>query len=185
MITRFVLVLVLVALPVSLLLAFTSLRHVSAQDPLPTPVGQLGGLMPLPTAPAPLGGSLPQETPEPSRHPLVGTWQLTFTEGDQTPAEVVFGDDGFVLFTDRAGNRGAGVWIPRGERGGVLAVSVRADDASSQRRPIMMLQAQIDVDTSGDLATARYTVEMVDEAGAAQERTGPFTAVGQKVSGEP
>jgi hypothetical protein len=184
MIGRIVLVLALVALLVNFLLTFRSPRHVSAQDPLPTPVGQLGGPMPLPTAPAPLGDSLPRDTPEPSRHPLVGTWLLDFVEGDQAPAQVEFGDDGFVSFTDAAGNRGAGVWIARGEQGGVLAVAVRADDASDQRT-ITMLQAQIDVGNTGDVATVRYTIETVDESGIGRERAGPFTAVGQRVTGEP
>lgn len=182
---RFVLELTLVTLLMTLLVTFTSPRHASAQDPLPTPVGQLGGPMPLPTASAPLGGSLPRDTPEPSRHPLVGTWLLDFAEGDRSPAQVEFGDDGFVLFTDVGGSRGAGVWIPRGEQGGVLAVAVREDDASDQRRPITMLQAQIDVGAKADVATVRYTVETVDGSDAAPERAGPFTAVGQRVSGEP
>jgi hypothetical protein len=185
MIARFVFVSALVALLVTLFVTSTSPRHVSAQELLPTPVGQLGGRMPLPTAPAPLGGSLLQDTPEPSHHPLVGTWLLDFTEGDRTPAEVVFGDDGFVSFTDDAGNRGAGVWIPRGEQGGVLAVSVRAEDTSDQPRPITILHSQIDVSNSGDDATLRYTVETVDGSGAALERSGPFTAVGQRMRGEP
>jgi hypothetical protein len=144
--------------------------------------------MPLPTAPVPLGGSLPQETPEPSRHPLVGTWLLTFTEEEQAPAEVVFGDDGFASFTDDAGNRGAGVWMPRGEQGGVLAVAVRAADTANQPPLITMWQAQINVEPSGNGATLRYTietVETVDGSGAPLERAGPFTAVGERVSREP
>src|SRR4051794_22421418 len=113
MIGRIVLALTLSALLGSLL-SFGLPRPASAQDPWPTPVGQLGGPMPLPTAEGLLGGSLPQNTPVPSHHPLIGTWLLAFAERDQAPAQIVFGDDGFVLFTDAAGNRGAGVWIPRG-----------------------------------------------------------------------
>ena len=184
MILRFVLALALVALLGTLLVTFSSQRHVSAQDPLPTPAGQLGGRMPLPTA-GPLGGTLLRDTPEPSRHPLVGTWLLEFAEGDQPPAQVEFGDDGFVMFMDAAGDQGSGVWIPRGERSGILAVAIRADDASSQPPSITMLHAQIDVGTSADVATVRYTVETVDGYGGTTERAGPFTAVGQRVSREP
>jgi hypothetical protein len=184
MIGRFIFALALVPLLVSLLFTFTSPRRVTAQDPLPTPVGQLGGPMPLPTAPGLPGGSLLQETPEPSSHPLVGTWLLAFAEGDQSPAQVEFADDGFVLFTQDGGNRGAGVWIPRRERSGVLAVAVRAEDAANER-PITMLQAQIDVGATGDVATVRYTIETVDGSGATTERAGPFTAVGERVRGEP
>src|SRR5215213_7647613 len=121
MIGRLIFNLTLAGLLVSLLAAFGPARDVSAQYPMPTPVGQLGGPMPLPTAPGLLGGSLPQETPTPvpADHPLVGTWLLAFAEGDQPPAQIVFGDDGFVLFTDAGGNQGAGVWIPRGEQSGV------------------------------------------------------------------
>src|SRR3954462_1635973 len=113
---RSVLMLTLVALVVSPLVALGLPSPVSAQDPMPTPVGQLGGPMPLPTAPGLLGGSVLQEmpTPVPADYPLVGTWLLTFTERDQAQAQVVFGDDSVVLFTDAGGNQGAGVWIPRG-----------------------------------------------------------------------
>src|SRR5918995_609660 len=148
MIGRVVVVLMLVALLGSPL-AFGLARPVAAQDPVPTPVGQLGGPMPLPTAEGLLGCSLSQNTPEPSHHPLVGTWLLTFAEGDQTPARVEFGNDGFVLFTDAGGNRGAGVWIPRGERSGVLAVAVREADVSDRPRQITAVQGLIDVGTSG------------------------------------
>src|SRR5215213_11917501 len=105
MIGRIVLVLTLLALLASVLFAFGPPRSASAQDPWPTPVGQLGGPMPLPTAEGLLGGSLPENTPAPARHPLVGTWLLAFAERDQSPAQVVFGDDGFVLFTDAGGNQ--------------------------------------------------------------------------------
>jgi hypothetical protein len=180
MIGRAVLMLTLMALLVSLQLAVGLPRPVSAQDPMPTPVGQLGGPMPLPTAPGLPGGSLPQETPTPvpAQHPLVGTWLLTFAEGDQAPAQVVFGDDGFVLFTDAAGNRGAGVWTARGEQSGVLAVVVRAAEASDPPRPITLLQGPVEVGSSGDVISLRYTIETVEGSGAAAERTGPFSATG-------
>jgi len=182
MIGRVVLMLALVALLVSLL-AFGLPRPVSAQDPMPTPVGQLGGPMPLPTAPGLLGGSLPQETPTPApaRHPLVGTWLLAFAEGNQAAAQVVFGDDGLVLFTDSARGRGAGVWIPRRERSGVLAVALREADGSDPPRAITLLQGPVEVGSSGDVMTLRYTIETVEGSGAAAERTGPFTATGQRV----
>jgi hypothetical protein len=189
MIGRAVLMLSLIVLLLSLQMAVGQPRPVSAQDPMPTPVGQLGGPMPLPTAPGVPDGSLPQDTPTPApqdtpvpaRHPLVGTWLLTFAEGDQAPAQVVFGDDGFVLFTDAAGNQGAGVWTPRGEQRGILAVVVREADASDPRRPIMLLQGPIDVGSPGDVLTLHYTMEMVDGSSAAAKRTGPFTATGQRV----
>jgi len=186
MIGRVVLMLTLVAMVMSLLVGFELPRPVSAQDPMPTPVGQLGGPMPLPTAPGLIGGSLPQDTPTPAPadHSLAGTWLLTFTEGDQAPAQVVFGADGFVLFSDAGGNRGTGVWIPRGERSGVLAIAVREADASGQPGPITVLQGPIEVGTSGDVATLRYTIETVEGSGAPAERTGPFTAMGQRVGGQ-
>jgi hypothetical protein len=186
MIGRSVLMLALVALLVSLLVALGLPRPVSAQDPMPTPVGQLGGPMPLPTAPGLLGGSLPQETPTPvpADHPLVGTWLLTFTERDQAPAQVVFGDDGVVLFTDAGGNQGAGVWIPRGEQSGVLAIAVREADAADHRRRITVLQGPIEVGTSGDVATLRYTLETVDGSGAPAVQAGPFTATARRVGGQ-
>src|SRR5215212_1081687 len=184
MIGRVVLMLALVALLVSLL-AFGLPRPVSAQNPMPTPVGQLGGPMPLPTAPGLLGGSLSQETPTPAPadHSLAGTWLLTFTEGDQAPAQVVFGDDGVVLFTDAGGNHGAGVWIPRGEHSGVLVIAVRGGNTSDQPGPITVLQGPIEVGTSGDVAMLRYTIETVEGSGAPAERTGPFTATARRVGG--
>ena len=185
MIGRVVLMLTLVALLASFLVAFELPRPVSAQDPMPTPAGQLGGPMPLPTAPGPLGGPLPQDTPTPAPadHPLLGTWLLTFPEADQAPAQVVLGDDGFVLFTDAAGNQGAGVWTPHGEQNGVLAIAVRAGDAADPPRPITLLQGSIEVGISGDLATLRYTIGTVDGSGAPAEQAGPFTATAQRVSG--
>jgi hypothetical protein len=184
MIGRVVLMLTLVALLASFLVAFELPRPVSAQDPMPTPVGQLGGPMPLPTAPGLLGGSLPQETPTPvpADHPLIGTWLLTFAEEDQAPAQVALGDDGFVLFTDAGGNHGAGVWIPRGEQGGVLAIAVREVDAVDPPRPITLLHGSIEVGGSGDMATLRYTTETVAGSGSPAEQTGPFTAAAQRVA---
>ena len=182
MIGRVVLMLTLVTSLLGLLFAVGLPRPVSAQDPMPTPVGQLGGPMPLPTEPGLLGGSLPQDTPTPAPadHPLVGTWLLAFAEGDQAPAQLVFRDDGFVLLTDAGGNQGAGVWIPSGEQSGVMAVALREAVASDQPRPITLLQGPIEVGTSGDEVTLRYTVETVAGSRAAAERTGPFTATGQR-----
>ena len=181
MIRLFVLVLMVVALLVSLLIAFGLPRSVAAQDPLPTPVGQLGGRMPLPTAEDQLRGSLPQNTPTPSGHPLVGAWLLTFVEPDQAPAQAVFGDDGIVTFVDAVGNRGAGVWVPSGQESGVMAVVVSAVDASGRPPQITMLQGSIDVGTPGDVATLLYTVETVDGSEVTSEKAGPFTARGQRV----
>ncbi len=183
MIGRVVLMLALVALLASVVLAVGLPRSVTAQDPMPTPVGQFGGPMPLPTAPGLPGGSLPQETPTPvpAQHPLVGTWLLILAEGDQAPAQIVLGDDGFVLFTDAVGTRGAGVWTPRGGQSGVLAVVVRAAEASDPPRPITLLQGPVEVGSSGDVMSLRYTIETVEGSGAAMERTGPFSATGQRV----
>jgi hypothetical protein len=182
MIARFVLVPMVVALLGSLLMAFALLSPVSAQDPLPTPEGRLGGRMPLPTAEALPGGALPQNTPSPAGHPLVGTWLLTFAEPAQAAAQASFADDGLVTFVDDAGNRGAGVWIPSGQQSGVLALVVRVADASGQRPQIMMLQGTIDVGAPGDAATLvwKYTVETVDGSVTSSERAGPFTATGKR-----
>jgi hypothetical protein len=146
-------------------------------------VGQLGGREPLPTAEGRLGGSLPQDTPEPSRHPLVGTWLLAFTEPDHAPAQVIFGDDGLVTVIDAVGNRGAGVWMPRGQQSGIMVVVVRGDDASGQPGQITIVQGTIAVDAAGDAATLAYTIEPADGADAAPKRTGPFTAKGQRLPG--
>jgi hypothetical protein len=181
MIGRFVLVLMIVGLLVSLVMTFGLPRPASAQDPLPTPVGQLGGREPLPTDEGLLGGEQPQDTPEPSRHPLVGAWLLTFAAPERAPAQVVFGDDGIVTFIDAVGNRGAGVWIPSGPESGVVAVGLRGADASGGTASITMLQGPITVGTPGDTATLRYTLETVEGSGTTSERSGPFTARGQRV----
>ena len=183
MIGRLVVVLMAVALLVSLFIAFGPPRSVSAQDPLPTPEGRLGGRMPLPTAENPLAGALPQNTPAPAGHPLAGAWLLTFAEPDRTPAQVVLGDDGLVTFTDAAGNRGAGVWMPSGQQSGILALVVPAVDGSGGPPQITMLQGRIEVGTPGDSATllCTYTVETVDGSETTAERAGPFTARGQRI----
>jgi hypothetical protein len=183
MIGRFVVVLIAVALLASLFVAFGLSRPVSAQDPLPTPEGRLGGRMPLPTAENPLGGALPQDTPAPAGHPLVGAWLLTFAEPDRAPAQVVLGDDGLVTVVDAAGNRGSGVWIPTGQQSGILALVVPAVDASRGSPQITMLQGRIEVGTQGDAASLlfTYTVETVDGSETTAERAGPFTARGQRI----
>ena len=181
MIGRLVVMLMAVALLVSLFIAFGPPRSVSAQDPLPTPEGRLGGRMPLPTAENPLGGALQQNTPAPAGHPLVGAWLLTFAEPDRAPAQVMLGDDGLVTFVDAGGTRGAGVWLPSGQQSGVLAVVVPAVDASGGPPRMTMLQGRIEVGTPGDAATllCTYTVETVDGSETTSERAGPFTARGQ------
>ncbi len=184
MIGRLVFVLMIVALLMSLLIAFGLPRPVSAQDPLPTPEGRLGGGMPLPTAESLPGGSLPQDTPAPSGHALVGAWLLTFAEPDQAPAQALLGDDSMVTFIDADGNRGAGIWMPNGQQSGVLAIVVQGDDASDRPHEMTILRGPVEVETLGDAVTLSfdYTVETVDESGAASGPAGPFTATGQRAT---
>ena len=172
-----------VALLASLIIAFGLPRPASAQDPLPTPEGRLGGRMPLPTAENPLGGALPQNTPTPAGHQLVGAWLLTFTEPDRAPAQVVLGDDGSVTVVDAAGKRGAGVWMPTGQQSGILAFVAPAVGGSGGTPQITMLQGRIELGTPGDAATllCTYTVETVDGSETTVERAGPFTARGQRI----
>jgi hypothetical protein len=181
---RFGLSLIAGALLVSLFVAFGSSQPMSAQDLFPTPEGRLGGRMPLPTAEGVPGGSLPQETPtpEPPAHSLAGAWLLTFAEPDQAPAQAVLSDDGMVTFIDTTGNRGAGVWIPNDQQRGVLVFVVGEADASGQPQEVAILRGPVEVETSGDTATLHFTysVETVDESGAASQSAGPFTAIGQR-----
>ena len=164
MIGRFVLLLIVGVLLVSLLIALDLPRPVSAQDPLPTPAGQLGGRMPLPTAEGlrAEGGSKLQP-------------------GRRAPAQVMFGDDDLVTFIDAIGSRGAGVWTRSGRQSGVVAVVVREVDASPQSPQITMLQGSIEVGASGDGVTLVYTIETVDGSAATSQRAGPFTARGHRV----
>jgi hypothetical protein len=184
MIGRFGLALVAGALLVSLFIAFGLPRAMSAQDLFPTPEGRLGGRMPLPTAEGVPGGSLPQNTPEPSSDPLAGAWLLTFSEPDWAPAQAVLGDDGMVTYIDADGNRGAGVWLPSGQQSGVLAIAVRDADESDRPHEMTILRGPIEVETPGDASTLNlkftYTMETVDESGAASEPAGPFIATGQR-----
>jgi hypothetical protein len=160
-------------------------RPVAAQDLLPTPEGQLGGRMPLPTAEGSFGDTRPQPTSTPSEHPLVGAWLLSFAEPERAPAQAVFADDGLVTFIDAMGERGVGVWQPRGAQSGVLAVVVRRGDTLGRPGQIMMLQGTIDVSVPGDTATLVYMAEPVDGSEAPAERAGPFTATGQRLREEP
>ena len=75
---------------------------------------------------------------------------------------------GPALDTPRGAERGPGHRRPRGH-------------CADQPRPITLLQGPIEVGTTGDMATLRYTIETVEGSGAAAERTGPFTATGQRV----
>jgi hypothetical protein len=179
---RIGLALVAGALLVGLFILFGLTRSMSAQDLFPTPEGRLGGRMPLPTAESLPGGPLPQDTPAPSGHALAGAWLLTFAGPDQAPAQAVLGDDGMVTFIDADGNRGAGIWVPNGEQGGVLAIVVGEADASSPPHKMTILRGPIEVETLGDAVTLSfaYTVETVDESGATSEPAGPFTATGQR-----
>jgi hypothetical protein len=184
MIGRFGLALVAGAVLVSLLIAFGPPHPMSAQDLFPTPEGRLGGRMPLPTAEGVPSGSLPQDTPEPSGHSLAGTWLFTFPEPDQAPAQAVFGDDGMVSYIDTDGNWGAGVWMPSGQQSGVLVIVVRDSDASDGPNEMTILRGPIEVETPGDAPALNftYTMEAVDETGAASGQSGPFTATGQRAN---
>jgi hypothetical protein len=184
MIGRFGLPLVAGALLVSLFIALGLSRPMSAQDLFPTPEGRLGGRMPLPTAEGVPAGSLPQETPtpEPPAHSLAGAWLLTFAEPDQAPAQAVLSDDGMVTFIDTAGNRGAGVWILSGQQRGVLVIVVGEADASDRPQEVAILRGPIEVEPADDAGTLHFTysVETVDESGAASQSAGPFNATGQR-----
>jgi hypothetical protein len=170
------------ALLVGLFILFGLARPMSAQDLFPTPEGRLGGRMPLPTAESLPGGPPPQNTPAPSGHPLAGAWLLTFTEPDQAPAQAVLGDDGMVTLIDADGNRGAGVWMPSGEQGGVLAVVVQGVGSSGGPHEMTILRGLVEVERLGNVVTLSfdYTVETIDGSGAASEPVGPFTAAGQR-----
>ena len=169
---------------VILFIVFGTSRLMSAQDLFPTPEGRLGGRMPLPTAESLPSGPLPRDTPAPSGHSVAGAWLLTFAGPDQAPAQALLGDDGMVTFIDADGNRGAGIWIPNGQQGGVLAIVVQGKDASDRPREMTILRGPIEVETLGDAVTLSfdYTVETVDESGAASEPAGPFTATGQRAT---
>ena len=181
---RLGLALVAGALLVCLLIVFGPSRLMSAQDLFPTPEGRLGGRMPLPTAEILPSGSLPQNTPAAPDHSLAGAWLFTFSDPDQAPAQAVLGDDGIVTFIDADGNRGAGVWMPNGQQGGVLAIVLQGNDASDRPHGMTILRGAIQVETSGDAVTLNfdYTVETVDESAAASEPAGPFTATGQRAT---
>jgi hypothetical protein len=182
MIGRCGLALMVGALLVSLHIAFGMPRPMFAQDLFPTPEGRLGGRMPLPTAESLPGGSLPQDTPAPSGHALVGAWLFTFAEPDRAPAQVMFGDDGIVSFIDADGDLGTGGWVPSEEQSGILAIVVREADESDRPPQITILQGPIEIGMSGDAVTLsfKYTVETLDESGAASEPAGPFTATGRR-----
>ena len=181
---RFSLALVAGALLVSLFIVCGLARPMFAQDLIPTPEGRLGGRMPLPTAESLPSGSQPQNTPAPPGHPLAGAWLLAFAEPDQAPAQAVLGNDGMVTFIDADGNQGAGVWIPGGQQSGALAIVVRGADVSDRPHEITLLRGPIEVETPGDAVTLNleftYTVQTVEESGAASEPAGPFTATGQR-----
>jgi hypothetical protein len=181
---RLGLALVAGALLVSLFIVFGPSRLMSAQDLFPTPEGRLGGRMPLPTAEILPSDSPPQDTPAASGHSLAGAWLLTFSEPDQAPAQAVLGDDGIVTFIDADGNRGAGVWMPNGQQGGVLVIVVHGADTPDRPHGVTILRGPIEVETSGDAVTLNfsYTVETVDESAAASEPAGPFTATGQRAT---
>jgi hypothetical protein len=182
MIGRFGALLIAGALLVSLFIAFGPARPLSAQDLFPTPEGRLGGRMPLPTVEGLPSGSLPENTPEPSDQPLAGAWLLTFAEADQAPAQAVLGDDGMVTYIDADGNRGVGVWKPSGAQSGALVIVVGEANSPDQPNELTILRGPIEIQTTGDTVTLdfRYTLEAVDESGAAAEPAGPFTATGQR-----
>jgi hypothetical protein len=181
---RLGLALVAGALLVCLLVVFGLARPMSAQDLFPTPEGRLGGRMPLPTAEILPSSSLPQDTPVAPDHSLAGAWLFTFSEPDQAPAQAVLGDDGIVTFIDADGNRGAGVWMPSGQQGGVLVIVVQGADTPDRPGEVTILRGAIEVETLGDAVTLdfSYTVETVDESAAASEPAGPFTATGQRAT---
>jgi hypothetical protein len=187
MIGRCGLALMVGALLVSLHIAFGMPRPMSAQDLFPTPEGRLGGRMPLPTAESLPADSLPQDTPVPSGHSLGGAWLFTFAEPDRAPAQVMFGNDGLVSFIDADGNPGTGGWVLRGQQSGILAIVVWEADESDRPPQITILQGPIEIGMSGDAVTLsfKYTVETVDESGAASEPAGPFTATGRRADEQP
>src|SRR5688572_27460474 len=161
---RLSLALVAGALLVSLFIVFGLARPMSAQDLFPTPEGRLGGRMPLPTAESVPDGSLPENTPAPSGHPPAGAWLLPFAESDRAPAQAILGEDGLVTFNAADGNRGAGVWIRNGQLSGVLAIVVRAPDASDRPSEMTILRGPIEVETPEDAPalTFDYAVQTVD-----------------------
>jgi hypothetical protein len=89
-----------------------------------------------------------------------------------------------VTFIDADGIRGAGVWMPRGQQDGVLAIVVQGADTPDRPGEVTILRGPIEVETSGDAVTLNfdYTVETVDESAAASEPVGPFTATGQRAT---
>jgi hypothetical protein len=179
MIPRAVFLLALVVLLAGICDAWR-LPSATAQDVLPTPVGQLGGREPLPSA---VGASIApptSPTPAPADHSLVGAWSLTFPDEDRAPARLVLATDRLVGFVDGGVARGSGAWAETGPARGVLAVAIRAMDAPARDSGITVLQGTIALGPGDDMATLEYTTSRIDESGTPAALAGPFRATGQR-----
>jgi hypothetical protein len=178
MLARLMLGLIALVLLGTLLGAVHRAPPTSAYEPLPTPVGQLGGREPLPTAvgmPTP-----PSSVPPPASgdHRLVGAWSLVVPEA--APARLVLSADGLAGFVDGAGHRGAGVWVPRGSQRGDVVVAVRSAGLSAES-PITLLQGTILLGPGPDAVTLEYRTAPVAGPGTPAAPTGPFHATGRRV----
>ncbi|MER3438166.1 MAG: hypothetical protein C4346_11565 [Chloroflexota bacterium] len=126
--------------------------------------------------------ALAQE-PSASAHPLVGAWRISFPDDPTLPPSLYsFSDEGTVVGTNVEGTR-IGSWKATGERTADMTVVGYATGPARVMAALVKVHAQIEVDTSGDHLTVRYTITVGE--GARAHTSGPFTADGERIVVEP
>lgn len=114
------------------------------------------------------------------RHPLVGTWTLTFPdEPDAGPSLNSFTTDGLV-FQASPRRLGQGVWEGSGERLARmnLMVLVPGEDADPYT---VRVRAILEVDPTGDVFTGTFTNESVRANGTSRGESVPLEVIGTRV----
>lgn len=173
-----------------------------AQQPLPTPKGQLGGPVPLMTQPVlpptPLATSTPAPTPTPAAtatatapattHPLIGAWLVTFPDQPSAaPVLLTFTGDGTVsgAVADAASSGFEGAWTATGGPTAAFTVVRLTTGANGSFAGLARLRGTITVAAGGDAWIGLVISETLDSSGKVTATSGPHPARAARISVAP
>src|SRR5215204_3564858 len=120
-------------------------------------------------------------------HAIIGAWLLDVDTEDPSnpPSLAIFHDDGTYLQADADGSNGVGVWEATGANSAALTAIFHGQDESGNFGGATTVRATIEVDSSGEILTAQYTLEFGDPAGASSGEMGPGMASAERITVEP
>lgn len=116
-------------------------------------------------------------------HPVIGAWLGDVDANDpaNAPSLLMFHDDGTYLQTDPDGSTGVGVWDETGPNTVLLTALFHGQDEMENFGGTATVRAAVEVDASGNMLTAEYTLDFTGADGMSTGEMGPGTATAERI----